>query len=269
MSDLEPGLRSRHSSPPPSDSEKSAQDAGRKSAASRGPFQLKGTSFKVMSLRVFDPSDARFFERLAETIRQAPAFFSNAPIVLDLTELPELPEDGLPLDLAGFVSQLRGLGLAPVGVEAITSDLEASTAAVGLPFFRGSRPADHAGLPAAAPEAQPAERGLRPPLVITEPVRSGRQVYAAQSDLIVLAPVGAGAEILADGHIHVYDTLRGRALAGLNGDRSARIFCRRLEAELVSIAGLYKVSEDIDLSFQKTSVQIYLDADRLCVGRLS
>lgn len=266
MSDLEPGLRSRHSSPPPSDSEKSEQDAGRKSAASRGPFQLKGTSFKVMSLRVFDPSDARFFERLAETIRQAPAFFSNAPIVLDLTELPD---DGLPLDLAGFVSQVRGLGLAPVGVEATTSHLEASTAAVGLAFFRGSRPADQAGVPAAAPEAQPAERGLRPPLVITEPVRSGRQVYAAQSDLIVLAPVGAGAEILADGHIHVYDTLRGRALAGLNGDRSARIFCRRLEAELVSIAGLYKVSEDIDLSFRKTSVQIYLDADRLCVGRLS
>ena len=83
-------------------------------------------------------------------------------------------------------------------------------------------------------------------MIITEPVRSGRQIYAARGDLIVMGPVSAGAELLADGNIHVYSSLRGRALAGISGDTNARIFCHSLEAELVSIAGLYRVSEDLD-----------------------
>jgi septum site-determining protein MinC len=87
--------------------------------------------------------------------------------------------------------------------------------------------------------------------------------------LIVLGPVSAGAELLADGHIHVYSTLRGRALAGLSGDRSARIFCQCLQAELVSVAGLYRLSDDMEKSVLKKSVQIFLDADRLRMDVMS
>jgi septum site-determining protein MinC len=106
-------------------------------------------------------------------------------------------------------------------------------------------------------------------LIVTEPVRSGRQVYAAKGDLVILGPVSAGAEVLADGNIHIYNTLRGRALAGITGDTSARIFCNSLEAELVSIAGLYRVSEDLDRNVYKKQVQIYLDDGYLRMDALA
>ena len=106
-------------------------------------------------------------------------------------------------------------------------------------------------------------------MIITEPVRSGRQIYAARGDLIVMGPVSAGAELLADGNIHVYSSLRGRALAGISGDTNARIFCHSLEAELVSIAGLYRVSEDLDASVFKKQVHIYLDDGYLRMDPLS
>ncbi|WP_207486017.1 septum site-determining protein MinC [Arenibaculum pallidiluteum] len=105
-------------------------------------------------------------------------------------------------------------------------------------------------------------------LVVSEPIRSGRQVYAARGDLVVLGPVSPGAELLADGNIHVYGPLRGRALAGLSGDRNARIFCQSLEAEMVSIAGLYRISEDMDPAVQRKPVQIWLDEGYLRIDPL-
>ena len=106
-------------------------------------------------------------------------------------------------------------------------------------------------------------------LLRTEPVRSGQQIYAAGGDLVVLAAVGAGAEVLADGNIHVYGPLRGRAIAGAAGDTSARIFCASLDAELVSIAGFYCVSESIDPAFAKQRVQISLAGEQLLFERLA
>ena len=104
--------------------------------------------------------------------------------------------------------------------------------------------------------------------MITQPVRSGQQVYAPGGDLIVLAPVSAGSELLADGHIHVYGPLRGRALAGVRGDTNARIFCQSLEAELVSVAGQYKVAEDLRRQQWKEAVQISLEGDSLKIEAL-
>ena len=101
--------------------------------------------------------------------------------------------------------------------------------------------------------------------LVTQPVRSGTQIYARGADLIVTAPVSPGAEIVADGNIHVYGALRGRALAGAGGDAEARIFCTRLEAELVSIAGRYLVSEQLPPESHRTAVQIALVDDRLTV----
>jgi len=104
--------------------------------------------------------------------------------------------------------------------------------------------------------------------VIRDPVRSGQQIYAEKTDLIITASVGYGAEVLADGNIHIYGALRGRALAGISGDEGARIFCQSLEAELVSIAGLYQVSEDIDKAMIRKATQISLKSGYLVMDPL-
>ncbi len=106
--------------------------------------------------------------------------------------------------------------------------------------------------------------------LITSPIRSGMQVYAKEADLIVTAPVSAGAELLADGHIHVYGPLRGRALAGVQGNQDARIFCRALEAELISIAGYYLTKEDIEPpTVSHGMIQIYLDNEQVRIETIS
>jgi septum site-determining protein MinC len=111
---------------------------------------------------------------------------------------------------------------------------------------------------------QPARAAAR---IVTEPVRSGTQIYARGTDLVVTASVSPGAEVMADGHIHVYGRLRGRALAGAAGDTAARIFCTRLEAELVSIAGRYLVSEQLPAEHQGSPAQIALVDDMLTITR--
>lgn len=233
------------------------------------PFQIKGTTFKMMVLKIVDPTDPDLFRKLADIIRQAPSFFGRAPIVLDFGDLPaEL------LISESLVQRMRGIGLMPVGVQGTAPELQTAAESLGLAMMPSGRekkleivsPSSDRNEPVKEEKEEPATRAT---MLITEPVRSGRQIYAAKSDLVVLAPVSAGSEILADGHIHCYDTLRGRALAGLSGDRSSRIFCRKLEAELVSIAGLYKVSEDIDRGFWKANVQIYLQGEKLCVSKLN
>lgn len=123
----------------------------------------------------------------------------------------------------------------------------------------------------AAPEqpTEPPAPVVRPTKLVTTPVRGGVQIYAAGGDLIVLAPVSPGAELLADGNIHVYGPMRGRALAGVKGDTSARIFCQQLAAELVSIAGNYKVAEDLRRSPQwGQAVHVSLSGDVLNITRL-
>ncbi|MBD9675459.1 septum site-determining protein MinC [Pseudomonas sp. PDM18] len=117
--------------------------------------------------------------------------------------------------------------------------------------------------------AEPPAPVVRPTKLVTTPVRGGVQIYAAGGDLIVLAPVSPGAELLADGNIHVYGPMRGRALAGVKGDTSARIFCQQLAAELVSIAGNYKVAEDLRRSPQwGQAVHVSLSGDVLNITRL-
>lgn len=235
------------------------------------PFQLRGNSFTMMVLKLIDPSDDGFFDHLINKIRQAPNFFRNAPVVLDLDEL-ELRHRSL--DFGIFVRRLREQNLMPVGVQGGSRHLQEAALRAGLAVMPAGRPGrtgetetTTAAAPATAADdaRRPKPKGgadagvPRTTLTITEPVRSGRQIYAAGGDLIVLAPVSAGAELLADGNIHIYGTLRGRALAGVTGDTGARIFCQSLEAELVSIAGLYQVSEDLEQSVYKKQVQIYLD----------
>ena len=239
------------------------------------PFQLRGRSFTAMVLRLTDPDHRHFFSLLADKLRQAPNFFRDAPIVIDLEEV--VARDW-PIDLPEFVARLRALKLAPIGVQNGSRPLNDSAVTCGLAVLQGGRDAlgqSSGGQSSggqsgngADSRAGPGKSTRQPSKMVTEPVRSGQQVFADRGDLIVTAAVSSGAELIADGNIHVYGPLRGRALAGVNGDQTARIFCLSLEAELIAVAGLYKVSEDLDPSVWRKRVQISLVGDNLFIQDL-
>jgi septum site-determining protein MinC len=223
----------------------------------------------MMVLRLNAPSSEELFTRIRDKVSQAPNFFRNAPVVLDLDGA-----GGMEKDIPALAAKLREFGLIVVGVQGGSRHLQERALAVGLPLVPAGRPLRTETPRTDAPRAEPGRPAPAPApdlsaqrstMVVSEPVRSGRQIYAPGGDLVVTAPVSAGAELLADGHIHVYGALRGRALAGLSGDASARIFCLSLEAEMVSVAGLYRVNEDIAPSIYKKPVQIYLKDGYLCL----
>jgi|SRR5215475_1771973 len=227
---------------------------------------VQGAVFTVMVVRAGMLRDAGFETELAEQVQRSPRFFLSAPVVLDLKGAAEFTRQ------AEFIEAreiLRRHTLALIGIQNAAPAQADAAAAVGLASFapnatQPSRPRPAEVAPAPQSHAAPSASRSR---VITQPVRSGTQIYARGSDLVVTAPVSAGAEIMADGNIHVYAPLRGRALAGAGGDAEARIFCSRLEAELVSIAGHYLVSDQIPPEHRGLAVQIALIDDRLTIER--
>jgi septum site-determining protein MinC len=254
--------------------------------AAQASFELKATTYTLPTLRLLDGDLGELSRFLEPKIQQAPAFFRNAPVVIDLTRLPDVR-----LDFPLLVGLLRGLGMLPIGVRGGSETHKETARLMDLAILsqggkRGTAlPVDSApeapatartGTPAAetparqvpAPQAAPAPEPERAGKVVTRPVRSGQRVYAAGGDLIVLAPVSAGAELMADGHIHVYGALRGRALAGVKGNTDARIFCHDLRAELISVAGHYRVSENLEPAHVGRPVQIYLREGRLIIEAL-
>jgi septum site-determining protein MinC len=230
---------------------------------------VQGALFTVMVVRAGMLRDPAFVYELAAQIERSPRFFQNAPVVLDLKGAGDFTA------AAEFVEAralLHEHTLALVGVQNAEPAQLAAAAAAGLASFAptASQPSRRsprtAGSAAeAAPVQPPAPRAST--RLITTPVRSGTQIYARGTDLIVTAAVSPGAELVADGNIHVYGPLRGRALAGASGDIGARIFCSRLEAELVSIAGRYIVSEQLPAEHLGSPVQIALVDDRLTINR--
>jgi septum site-determining protein MinC len=164
---------------------------------------------------------------------------------------------------------LRRHTLSLVGIQNALPDQLEAAAAAGFASFAptSTQPSRRPAAPAAAPERAPARSSRAAARLVTEPVRSGTQIYARGTDLVVTAAVSPGAELVADGNIHVYGALRGRAMAGASGDVEARIFCSRLEAELVSIAGRYLVSEQLPAEQRGFPVQIVLVDDQLTITR--
>jgi septum site-determining protein MinC len=222
--------------------------------------------------------DPEFGRELAAQVERSPRFFRNAPVVLDLKGADGFSEA---VEFTEARDLLREQTLTLVGVQnAEPAQLAAATAA-GLasfapsattPIRRTTRPSSDSSPPTAEPASAPPSGHAPPPVrtttrIVTEPVRSGTQIYARGGDLIVTAAVSPGAEVMADGNIHVYGRLRGRALAGAAGDADARIFCTRLEAELVSIAGRYLVSEQLPAEHQGGPAQIALIDDALTITR--
>ncbi|MBW8311841.1 MAG: septum site-determining protein MinC [Rhizobium sp.] len=241
--------------------------------------ELKFGQVGIANLRIRTLDPARLAAEMAERVQRAPKLFERAAVVVDFGGLSQCPG---PAETRALLEALRGAGVLPVALAYGTSAIEALSREVGLPLlakFRASyeregeaapapTPAARAPEPAPAPTPAAPTPRAEPGLVHLHPVRSGQQVYAQERDLTVCATVGAGAEVIADGSIHVYGALRGRALAGAAGMATARIFCREFHAELVAVAGHYKVLEEIPKALLGKPVQIWLEHDKLRIEQL-
>ncbi|WP_446808577.1 septum site-determining protein MinC [Methylomonas sp. 2BW1-5-20] len=230
-------------------------------------LEFKSTSLTVPVLLLASNDIALIDQQLQEKVVQAPEFFKNSPLLIDLQKLNA---QNLAIDFVELVGLVRRHGFMPVGIRGGNEKQNGDALAMNLPqhSLHGSNaplvnktPAKTLSTP--APEEQkPANQSVENKLV-TQPIRSGQRVYA-KGDLIVTATVSAGAEIMAEGNIHIYGSLRGRALAGVLGDVNSRIFCSDLQAELISIAGIYQISDDLKQAAHKP-VQISLDNQTLII----
>ncbi len=239
-------------------------------------IELRAGAFTLPVLRLLQNRPKEICRQLSEKIKQAPEMFRNAPLAIDVSGLPE--PMGL-TDLQYLIGKIGDLGVRPIGIRGGSPDQQSSARAAGLAVLAEARSSPKVApvakssnnIPVEPPSktAEPADHSERSSAtLITKPVRSGQRIYAANGDLIILATVSAGAEIIADGNIHIYGTLRGRALAGVKGNLKTRIFCSDLQAELVSISGHYQISEGIDDLLRGKPVQIYLSGDSLLIEAL-
>ena len=224
-------------------------------------LELKSSSVTLPVLKLLRADLEAVSAQLANTIQQAPDFFHDASVIIDLQPLAST---GSSFDLALFIGVLRSHNLLPLGVKGGNENQNEAAHALGLAIFTEGSEKPIVAQNSSAKPITAQETGR----LVHQPVRSGQRVYAAGGDLIVLASVSPGAELMADGNIHVYGTLRGRALAGVKGNLDARIFCTCLKAELVSISGHYRISESIDQSVNGQSVQIYLDEESIIIEAL-
>ena len=237
-------------------------------------FDLKGTMASFTMLRLRSTDVDLIEQQLRAKVAKLPSLFLDAPVLVDLGGLGE-GASSLPLD--DLVRALRACKLVPVAAANIPEELRGVVAAAGLGVWRPSvaprgRSADESELvgapepsqvpPEPSPAALPSPLLRAPhtgPMVVTKPVRGGQVIHARDNDLVVLAPVNPGAQVIADGHLHIYAPLRGRAVAGAAGLPGARIFCQKLEAELVAISGAYVMAEEIPTALRGHAAQIYLE----------
>ena len=218
-------------------------------------FVLRNRMAGIAVLDVLSDNVSQLIIQLQQRLQLAPDLFRNAPLALHITD------EAQPLNVALLCQQLKTLSLIPVAITSRSSNAEslAADASLGVLELEAGKPqttANHS-----TPKPQSSTK------VVKQPVRSGQQVVS-DGDLIVLGQVGAGAEVIAKGNIHVYGALRGRAFAGAQGDENCHIFCRQLDAELVAIAGVFKVSEELDESLRQRASHIQLQADQLAIAAL-
>ena len=260
-------------------------------------FKIKTGTLPVLQLHICTTDINQFKNQLTLRLSQTPDFFANTPVVLDLSAITQL---GGELDFIELVSFVRVQGMCAVGVVGGSTEQRCAAEKAGLALFadapvrqsnRKVEPpvvvvelTEQPELPNINPEVVsvpavvapvvteilPEPTRIRPTLVIDKPVRTGQSIYAEGADLVVLAIVNAGAELIADGDIHVYAPLRGKAIAGAHGNASARIFVQSLEAELLSVAGCFKVFENgIPEDVRGKPAKIHLEGSRLVILPLS
>lgn len=227
--------------------------ASRPTAPRLEPFRLRGANFNLLVLRLLDHRVEAVVPALGDQFRRAPGFLRFAPIVIGLDDIAVRPEE---VDFATLVRELRAIEIVPVGTTGGTPEMRSAAIGAGLPPLRlaagkeGEAPAAEAAAAAPAAEAppppEPQPQGLaRHAMIVDQHVRAGTRIFAQGADLIVVGTVNPGAEVIADGNVHVYGRLLGRAIAGGQAETSARIFATHFDPELVSIAGYYAVREGL------------------------
>ena len=248
--------------------------------------ELKIGQVGIANLRIRSLEVDQLVREMRERVERAPKLFGRAAVIVDFGGLAQLPD---PATAGALIDGLRDAGVLPVALAYGSRDNDALAQALDLPvlakfraqYERAEAPPSAAAAPAPAPAREPepaprrasakgapAEAPRAPGRMQKAAVRSGQQLYAEACDLTVLSTVGAGAEVIADGSIHIYGTLRGRALAGAQGNAEARIFCREFHAELVAIAGHYKVLDDIPEKLRGKAVQVWLENGQLKLAAL-
>jgi septum site-determining protein MinC len=244
-------------------------------------LEIQGVMTALHVLRVLTPEIQAIAAALDRKISALPSFFANAPVAIDLRELEPEGDGPRPnrLRLGPLIDLLKTRGLVPVAVRGGVPGRVEEARNLGLGVLEWDRASavkqaqrDGKHAPAPAPEpvvAQPQPNGRAESLVLTQQLRAGQIVYAEGTDAIALAAVSTGAELIADGNVHVYAALRGRALAGARGNDQARIFCQRLEAELISIAGVYVSADELPADKLGKAVQIFLRDGSLVITELS
>lgn len=252
-------------------------------------FQLKGSTVTVVVLELIRFNPSTFIEQVNEKISQAPHFFLDSPLLISLEKLAVDVEF---IDFNLLLSHCRKMNFQVIGFKAASEQFVNAIKATNLALLPSSttraksqplevgnvqeiekNSSSDSNEPSVAAEVITKtlvkERLIqRESKVITRPIRSGQQVYAEGADLIVLSQVSEGAEVLADGNIHIYGALRGRALAGVRGDESARIICQHMDAELVSIAGNFILSDAFDASIRMQPVHVYLQDGSIKIDSL-
>jgi len=286
--------------------------------------ELKGDMYTFMSLRLHTTDLDLISKKIAEKVQQAPGFFKDTPVVVDLSLLEESVESASDFDTDALLESIRAHKLVPI-VVSVTSKSSPIASPIALPLIEsgvrrrsaakaGTNDSDGAENRSSSPSlhevgakadkvgkaanseasnsdsAKPVEPNdseksdssaldlshaaaevqmvIKAPLLINRPVRSGQQVYARDTDLIIMGQVGPGAEVIADNNIHVYGPLRGRALCGVSGNSETRIFCQSLEAELVSVAGNFRVLEEIPENCRGKPAQIWFENDKINIEPL-
>lgn len=246
-------------------------------------FRMKGTTLTSIVLEVIDFEPDNFETQLSQKVASAPQFFTRSSLILHLIKPLSATEFELlvalcrrlqlqPMAVKGEVAELKptinDLGLADVSQSKFTdSALRFNKASDSENASKAAQQDQTVSVP---PKSEPTLAStFKPAKVISRPVRSGQQVYAEGGDLVVTASVSEGAELLADGNIHVYGTLRGRALAGVKGNTQARVFCQSLDAELISIAGQFIMHETVKGECWKKPAQIYLEEETLRIEPLA
>lgn len=239
------------------------------------PIRLKGRSYLALTLTPELPLED-WLIRLDELAALSAGFFLRRPVVLDI--------EGLELDraeLRDLVGKLSGRGVRIMGIEGARASMLGSDLPPAMSGGRSTadvEPPAAEAVPEPVPDAVAAESVVRsdptpgkptPSIIVTQPVRSGQSLFFPEGDVTIVGSVASGAEIVAGGSIHVYGTLRGRALAGTMGNASARIFCSRLEAELLAIDGFYKTAEDMEPELRGKAVQIWLEGETFKVGLIA
>jgi len=236
----------------------------------RTVIDIRYSEVGLVQVRIRTTDPRTILNELAGRVAAAPHFFRRIAVCLDLSALEKTPEVA---EIHAVIEAVRRVGMLSVGLAGDVVELETVASALNLPilssFRTPTRPApvlepEQAAptTPEPAPAPAPADSNVST-LIHNQPVRSGQRIYARNRDLIVNAGVAAGAEVMADGCLHIYGPLRGRAMAGASGDPAARMFCQEFDAELVSIAGVFRVFETIPAELAGMPVQAWLAGEDL------